>query len=167
MNIILDASSAINLHTAGVLDAASLLTRCDLWLTPIVVGECQPTLAAKILELKTGGTVQFVDDTAVPTEFFLNLLAEHNLGEGETEAISVCRALGYDLCCDDRKARRLATEILGRGRVVGSLRILRWCVEETFLDCSAAFELFNAMRKAGGFLPNIAQPFFCDEGARC
>jgi predicted nucleic acid-binding protein len=165
MNIVLDASSAINLHNAAVLDAAGRLARCRLWLTPTVVGECQPSLAAKILDLKMNGVLQFVDDVSVPTDFFLNLLAEHNLGEGETEAIAVCKVFGYNFCCDDKKARLLAIEALGKGRVVGSLRILRWCVHEAIFDCSGAFELFKAMRNAGGFLPRVAQPFFC-EGTR-
>ena len=167
MNVILDASSVINLDNVSALDAACRLVRCRFWLTPLVVGECQPSSAAKLLELKTAGALGFVDDTAIPTELFLSLLAEYDLGEGETEALSVCHVLGYDLCCDDKRARRLANEILGDQRVIGSLRVLRWCVEEAFLDCTSAFQLFQGMRAAGGFLPRVSRPFFCEGSSGC
>jgi len=167
MNIVLDASSVINLHNVAALDAACHLARCRFWLTPLVVGECQASCAAKLLELKAVDAVGFVDDTTVPTELFLRLLATYQLGEGETEAISVCEVLGYDLCCDDRAARRLAKAILGEERVIGSIRVLRWCVEEAFLDCTVAFSLFEGIRMAGGFLPRVARPFFCEGDGAC
>jgi predicted nucleic acid-binding protein len=167
MNIVLDASSIINLHNVAALDAAGHLRRCFFLLTPLVVGECQASSAAKLLELKAAGVIGFVDDTTIPTELFLRLLAEHRLGPGETEAISVCQLLGYALCCDDRSARRVGKEVLGDDRVIGSLRVLRWCVEETLFDCIVAFELFQQMRAAGGFLPQIGQPFFCNRNRAC
>ena len=167
VRIVTDASSIINLHTVGALDVVCGLSRCHLWLSPAVVGECQPSCAAKLLDLKAHERVGFVDDTRVPADLFLKLLVEHKLGEGETKLIAVCLVLGYHLCSDDKRARSLAKQILGGNRVVGSLRLLRWCVEEGLIDCAEAFRLFREMRSGGGFLPDTARPFFCSGSVAC
>jgi predicted nucleic acid-binding protein len=160
VNYAIDASSVINLNNVGALTLATKLANCKFWLSPIVVGECGPTCAADLLALRAAGAIAFVNDDAVPTQLFLSLLAEHQLGEGETETIAVCLALGYKLCCDDKRARTLAEGILGQNSVIGSLRILRCCVEQKLILCKEAFALFEAMRSAGGFLPKTAQTYF-------
>jgi predicted nucleic acid-binding protein len=105
--------------------------------------------------------IGFIDDAVVPTAIFLKLLADHELGEGETESIATCVALGYGLCCDDKKARFLGETVLGKKRITGSIRVLRWCVEEKLILCGEAFNFFGVMRSAGGFLPKMPQVFFC------
>lgn len=127
----------------------------------MVVSECQVGSAAAILELQAADAVGFLDDDIVPTDLFLDLLAEHDLGDGETECIAICHINGNSVCCDDRKARKLAQSILGNDRVIGTIRLLRWCVEDGLIDCQLAFALFRKMRAAGGFLPATQQEFFC------
>jgi len=127
----------------------------------MVVSECQVGSAAAILALQAADAVGFLDDDIVPTDLFLDLLAEHDLGDGETECIAICRINGHGMCCDDRKARELARALLGQGRVIVTIRLLRWCVEEGLIDCQQAFALFRTMRAAGGFLPPTQQEFFC------
>lgn len=161
MNLLLDSSSIINLFNAEALDLVSGLTRCRFWLPPMVISECQVGSAAAILELQAQGSVGFLDDDIVPTEDFLALLEEHDLGDGETECIAICRINGYSLCCDDKKARELARNVLGADRVVGTIRLFRWCVEDSLLNCAQAFDLFRLMRSSGGFLPATSQEFFC------
>lgn len=158
---IIDASSIINLLNADALRTVCHLRKCRLWLTPMVVGECGPTHAAELLALQQEGLCNFVDEIDVPAELFLELLAEHELGDGETESIAVCRSNGFALCCDDRKARQLGGRILGEENVAGSLRLLRHCVEERLLECVEAFRLFNVMREQGGFLPDTSKDHFC------
>jgi predicted nucleic acid-binding protein len=97
----------------------------------------------------------------VPAPRVLELLAGHGLGEGETEAIAACEALGYMLCSDDKPARDLGVSLLGAPRVLGSIRLLRWCVEEKLVECTAAFSMFAVMKQSGGFLPKMEQSFFC------
>jgi predicted nucleic acid-binding protein len=161
INYAIDASSVINLNNAGALETVCRLTRCRFWLSPIVLGECQPSCAAALLALKEVGAIGFIDDAKVPTDLFLSLLADHDLGEGETESIAVSKALDFHLCCEDRKARKLAEEVLGPEAVIGSVKLLRWCVEEGLLPCDGAFNCFGEMKKAGGFLPEMAQRYFC------
>lgn len=163
MNVLLDSSSVINLHNAGALALVSRLKRCRFWLPPMVVSECQVGSAAAILELQAADAIGFLDDDIVPTDRFLELLELHELGDGETECIAICELNGHMLCCDDRKAREAASTLFGQDRVVGTIRVLRWCVEEGLADCGQAHDLFRSMRAAGGFLPNTDRTFFCTD----
>lgn len=164
MNFLLDSSSVINLFNADALDIACNLKRCRFWLAPMVVSECQVGSASRIIELQSSNAVGFLDDNIVPTDLFFDLLTTHELGNGETECIALCKVSGYSICCDDRKARGLAQSILGTNRVIGTIRVLRWCVEERLIDCQQAFGLFRKMKAAGGFLPATRPDFFCTGG---
>ena len=161
MNFLLDSSSVINLHNADALGLVARLERCRFWLPPMVVGECQVGSAAALLELQATDAIGFLDDDMVPTEVFLELLERHDLGNGETECIAICQINGHGLCCDDRKARELARALFGPDRAIGTIRVLRWCVEEGLIDCQGAHALFRGMVGAGGFLPPIDRSFFC------
>jgi predicted nucleic acid-binding protein len=158
---VIDSSSVINLFNAGALHLVGKLARCQLWLPPLVVGECGPTCAAMVLEVRDAGLFHFVNDDVVDADLFFRLLADHNLGDGETECIALSIVSGFDICCDDRKAREIARTTLGHERVIGSLRLLRWCVEDQLIPCDQAFLLFREMRRQGGFLPETQQAFFC------
>lgn len=143
------------------------LRRCRFWVSPGVVGECRAECAAELLALKAGGALSFIDDAEIPAARVLELLAQFGLDPGETESIAACESLGYSLCSDDGAARKLAAQLLGTFRVIGSLRILRWCVEERVVRCSAAFGVFGTMRDRGGFLPSMDQGFFCSGLPHC
>ena len=161
LNYVIDACSLINLNNADSLDAACQLRGCDLWVSPIVIGECQPTCAATIMRLHNGGQLHVIDDNQIPSNIFLDLLFEYQLGDGETEAVAAARHCGFGLCCDDRQARNLGKKILGTDKVVGSLHILKLCVEEDLFNCSRASELLTSMQAAGGFLPSMSNSYFC------
>jgi predicted nucleic acid-binding protein len=167
VNYAVDASSVINLNNAGAFELACRLTRCKLWLSPIVVGECDPRSASIVAVLREAGIISFVNTSEVPGGLYLDLLSKHRLGEGETECIAVCAALGYALCSDDRRAREVGGYMLGAERVIGSLRILRWCVEERLVACNIAYDRFLEMVKLGGFLPPTPEAFFCDPVLGC
>lgn len=161
MNVLTDACSIINLTNVGALEAVLSLEQCRLAVPPIVLSECNVAAAAQIVAAEAEGRLDFIDDDEVPADRYLELLVEHNLGEGETECLTVAELDEYHICCDDRRARNVATVKFGEGRVIGSLRLLRWCVEETVLSCAAAFAFFEQMRGQGGFLPDVEHEFFC------
>jgi predicted nucleic acid-binding protein len=158
---VVDSSSVINLFNAGALHLVGRLERCELWIPPLVVGECGPTCAATVLDVRDTGNLHFVNDDVVDADLFFRLLSEHGLGDGETECIALSIVSGFGICCDDRKAREVAGATLGSDRVIGTLRLLRWCVEDRLIPCDQAFLLFREMRQQGGFLPKAAQTFFC------
>lgn len=164
MKYALDSSSVINLLNAGALELATRVDRCEICLPPLVVGECGLSSAAELIELRDAGRLSFVNDEDVDAELFADLLNTHGLGAGETECLAVAMTKRLSVCCDDRKARELAAELLGPARVAGTLRILRWTVEDALISCDGAYSLFNLMRQKGGFLPETEQAFFCKGG---
>jgi predicted nucleic acid-binding protein len=160
VDLITDASSIINLANAGALDIVTALPNRTICLSPLVVGECEPTCAAELLAHREQGTIRFVDPQAVSSELFLSLLDEHDLGEGETECLALLLNGGYIFCCDDGKARRVGIALTSEDQVVGSIRLLKWAVEAELCTCLQAFEYYQLMKDAGGFLPDVACQWF-------
>jgi predicted nucleic acid-binding protein len=167
VNVIIDACSLINLGNAGALDVTCRLARCRFWVCPGVIIECRAELAARLFALQAEGVIGFITDAEMPAARVLELLDQYGLGAGETESIAACEARNYALCSDDGPARRLAGQLLGPPRVTGSLRLLRWCVEEQLVQCEMAFSFFGAMLARGGFLPSMGQEFFCSGKPGC
>jgi predicted nucleic acid-binding protein len=167
VNLAVDACSLINLSNAGALSLVCRLTRCRLWLCSGVAGECGGECAVQLLSLVAAGDILRIEDAAMPAARVLDLLDRHGLGQGETEAIAACEKFGYTLCSDDGPARALGTSMLGAPRVIGSIRLLQWCVEEQLVECLAAFGLFGTMRDRGGFLPKMERTFFCADARSC
>jgi hypothetical protein len=167
VNLIIDACSLINLNNADVLAVTCRLARCRFWVCPGVIIECRAEMVARLFALNAEGVIGFIDDGQMPATRILELLDQYGLGPGETESIAACEVFGYGLCSDDGPARKLAGRLLGPPRVTGSLRLLRWCVEEQLVMCEAAFSLYGIMRACGGFLPSMRQDFFCSGTPGC
>lgn len=161
MRLLIDACAAINLHNCKRLATVCILPDIDIALSPIVVSECGLDCAAEIITLEAAGFVQFVPDSEISTDRFLNLVADYDIGDGELESIAVCEATDRAFCTDDAAARRLASNLLGAPRVMGSLRLLKLAVEASLLLCTDAFGGYLEMRNSGGFLPELETDFFC------
>ena len=158
----IDASSVINFYNADALDAICKLEGARFVLCPLVIGECSAGCVAKLIELRERGDITWLDDTQIPAELYLDLLETYGLGEGETESLAAGRVLGMGLCCDDKQARTVASDLIGQDKVIGSAGVLKLCVEEGCVDCQLANEIFALMRIAGGFLPTLPSTYFCD-----
>lgn len=161
MRLLIDACAAINLHNCGKLAVVCELPNIEVALSPIVVSECGLSCAAEIIALQADGRIHYVPDEEISTDRFLELVEDHDIGDGELESISICEATGRAFCTDDAAARRLATDLLGVVNVMGSLRLLKLSVEASLIVCTEAFAGYNQMRDCGGFLPNLPNDFFC------
>jgi len=164
VHLLIDACAVINLYNCGKLAVVCALPDTKIWLSPIVVGECGLGCAAEIIELQAAGRIHYVADDEISPDRFLDLVAEHDIGDGELESIAVCEATDRLFCTDDSAARRLATNLLGAPKVMGSLRLLKLAVEATLLNCADAFAGYAEMRDSGGFLPQLEANFFCNAG---
>lgn len=162
MSLLIDACAAINLYNCGKLALVCNLPGIGIELSPIVVSECGLGCAAEIIALETAGLIRFVPDEEISTDRFLELVAEEDIGNGELESIAVCEATGRSFCTDDGAARRLANQLLGPAKVMGSLRLLKMAVEALLIPCNEAFAGYLAMRDSGGFLPQLETHFFCN-----
>lgn len=148
---------------AGALELVCRLDGIEWWLPPAVVDESGPTCAAVTLELQQRGLINFLDDQQIDSQRFLSILGAYRLGAGETECVAIAAGTDHYVCCDDRRARAMAGEIIGVDRVFGTVRLLRWCVEQQRIDCTEARRLLRAMRESGGFLPDTPQNYFCTD----
>lgn len=161
MRLLIDACAAINLHNCGKLAVVCELPNTEVALSPMVVSECGLGCAAEIIALQAAGRIHFVPDEEISPDRFLELVADHDIGDGELESISVCETTDRAFCTDDAAARRLATNLLGAPKVMGSLRLLKLSVEASLLKCTEAFAGYEQMRDSGGFLPVLDNDFFC------
>ena len=159
--IAIDASSLINLANANALELALALPEYEFLISPVVAGECHAECIAEVVRLKEKYEhIILVDDNQIDAELYLDFLQQYELGEGETECIALCTSGGHLLCCDDRKARYVASTIIGSGRVLGSLRLLKWAVDCGLTSAENAHRVYLDMKLAGGFLPNIENDWF-------
>lgn len=163
MKTIVDASTLINLDNGDALTLATALPGYEFWIAPLALGECNSGCAARIMALVDQGRLHLLDESQLDADRFLELKAEHDLGDGETECLLVAELLEYSVCADDRKARNVAKGLFGDDRVLGSARLMRLLAEEELVDCKRANELFDLMKAAGGYLPNLEHAFFCDD----
>lgn len=161
MHLLIDACAVINLYNCGKLAIVCELPDTEIWLSPIVVAECGLGCAAEIISLHAAGRVKYVPDGEISPDRFLELVAAHDIGDGELESIAVCEATDRLFCTDDAAARRLATNLLGPANVMGSLRLLKLAVAAALLKCTDAFAGYAEMRDSGGFLPQLEADFFC------
>lgn len=163
MRALFDSCSIINLVNVDALAMTCSLDGIEWWVPPMVVSEIDARCQAAIDSARPLGRVDLFDDAHVDADLYLGLLEAHRLGAGETECIAVAIVEGHSICCDDRRARRVAEELLGPERVFGTVRLLRWCVEQQLIVCSEARSLLRGMRERGGFLPDTPQSFFCQD----
>lgn len=161
VRLLIDACAAINLYNCGQLAVICELPDTEIAMSPIVVSECGLDCAAEIISLHAAGRIHYVPDEEISPDRFLELVTDHDIGDGELESIAVCETTDRAFCTDDATARRLATSLLGAARVMGSLRLLKFAVEASLLKCTDAFAGYNTMRDSGGFLPELANDFFC------
>jgi hypothetical protein len=161
LNLILDASSTINLHRGGVFEVVLGLTSFAFVfrLGYIVRGECGDLQEFLDGFVTDGRLVMLPDDTLTPQEF-ANILNLYELGSGESECIALAHHQGLTVCTDDKAARRAAIRHLGEDRVVGSLRLIRECVCKRLLTVQNACIAYETMKARGAFLPPIPSAYF-------
>ena len=161
MNVILDASSTINLDNGGVLQTVLKLASCGyaFFVGPIVRQECGDLSAFLDTQVTAGSLVYMADDSTSPADFS-SILNRYELGLGESECIAFAHQHGLIVCTDDGAARRASTQHLGASRVVGSLKLLRECVCHGLLVAEGAVSAYEQMKSCGAYLPSMPNDYF-------
>jgi predicted nucleic acid-binding protein len=165
LNIIIDASSSINLHRSGMLEVVLGLTSFAFvfHMGYIVMGECGDL--REVLEAwVSSGMLVMLPDNALDPEEFADVLNLYGLGLGETECMALAKQQDLCVCTDDKAARRAAAKHLGEERVLGSLRLIRECVRYRLLSAQQAHAAYETMKDQGAFLPPVSASYFdCGE----
>jgi predicted nucleic acid-binding protein len=160
VNVVLDASSIINLINGSVFKEILDLSDFDYSTCPLVVGECVGDYGSEVSKLLDSNRIVLLDESSVSVRTFVDLLARFNLGDGETECLCFCLTSDFTFCSDDRKARNVGESLLGSDRVTGSLGLIKRAVEDMLLTPSEAEDAYREMRRRGGFLPDVPRGFF-------
>ncbi len=66
----------------------------------------------------------------------------------------------FVIAIDDRKARKITKELIGDGRVTGSIGLLRMLASDGSVTPEYAFERYQCMKDLGGFLPDLEPGYF-------
>lgn len=159
--ILLDASSILNLVNGGTLDLVCELPH-KFYVGPIVYGECterQP--CPELDEMISKGKIKLLAGGIIPVSVFASLHTKYGLGDGETECLAYGKVLNYKVCTDDRKARESVIAELSKLSLTGSLGLLKEAAEANLITCSDANKSLRTMKASGGFLPSIDATFFC------
>jgi len=158
--ICIDASCLINFSNVGSLEFLASLPDANLLVSPMVAGECHADCISEIVRLSSYFYITFIESSQIDAGRYLYLLETYNLGEGETECLAICSYRPSIFCCDDRKARNVATSLFGAERVIGSAGLLRCGVETGRTTTSESYNIYLKMKARGGFLPDLQRSWF-------
>jgi predicted nucleic acid-binding protein len=161
LNVVLDASSSINLHRSGLLEVVLTLSAFGyvFYIGYIVRDECGDLQEFLSMQATKGALIMLPYNTLTPQEF-ADVLNLYDLGLGETECIALAKQQGFYVCTDDKAARRAAAKHFSEGRVLGSLRLIRECVCQGLLTARDAFLGYEMMMARGAFLPCVSAAYF-------
>jgi predicted nucleic acid-binding protein len=161
LNVIIDASSSINLHRGGVLEIVLSLTSFGFvfHVGSIVRSECGDLSEFLDIQAALGTLVILPDDSLSPLEF-AEILNLYDLGLGETECIALAQQRELCVCTDDKAARKAAVQHLGAERAIGSLKLIRNCVCQGLLGSREALIAYELMKSRGAFLPPVSTDYF-------
>jgi predicted nucleic acid-binding protein len=112
--LVIDTSGIINIIQGSIAEPCLENIDPTVAVTPTIESECrgnsetsvslQKLLEAELLEKS---------DVEVASTTLVEFMEKNNLGAGESEAILTCQKSGRHLWCDDRRARRVGSTLLG------------------------------------------------------
>lgn len=156
MNYLLDACTLLNLSHGHVLAEVVRLPGDSFSASSAVLRECA-SIRDEIIALIAAHHLVLLQGTEISATRYLALKGEHQLGDGETECLTYALASDFTVAIDDRRARAVATSLLGQTRVSGSIGLLRECVTRGVISRCPAYAAITKMRRRGGFLPNMSK----------
>jgi len=153
VNYVFDACALINLANGAVLPVVLSIPASFYFVGTLVREECGD-LEVEIDDAIKSGRIQALDESRIPAKIYLELLAKFELGEGETECMTVAATGDYIVVTDDGLARTVITHELGKSKVTGSIGLLRTAVGNGLIDRNSSYNAYQLMRTMGAFLPN-------------
>lgn len=164
---VLDTCCVINLGAAGDLSTMLAAVPLELWIPATAANEVlhvkeldkedPAVLVQRILDLKPAvdaGSLQICE--LMPAEMSLFVQLATHLDDGEAAAIAVAKHRGWKLATDDRKARRLATEI--GVALLSTPEILSLWAKETKANDATITALIRKIRTFARFNPRPDSP---------
>jgi predicted nucleic acid-binding protein len=160
LRLICDTCGVINAHKAAALDVVVLLEPYEFLISPAVDDE-SIQLRREVEKHIKSGKIQYADETSISAVSVANISATYNLGIRESECISLClENAELVFWSDDRRARNVASELLGAHRVIGTADLLAEGVRQGLLSQLDAYAAYELARSRGAFLPALDREFF-------
>jgi predicted nucleic acid-binding protein len=156
LDLTVDASSVINLINSGRANASLRGLPSVARVTPEVKRETDANSdTGNATQILMGDGLLESEPEIVSFAELEGLIFASSLGAGECETILSCSKTGRTVCCDDKKARKLAIEMLGDEKLTGSIGLLKHKVTEGTLTADEALEAVQQMVHRGAFLPQV------------
>ena len=160
MRLIGDTCGVINAFKAGALDVVLILEDHTFVIGPAVVTESVQLREVVQRHLDAGRLVT-ADDGSIGATTVASISGSYNLGVGESECIAICQAdPGLHFWSDDRRARAVASALLGPDRVIGTADLLRACVAQGLMPPLDAYTAYELARSRGAFMPALDRTDF-------
>lgn len=159
--MIFDASSLLNQHNGGLVNLASDALGIEICFGPQVFDECT-SIQTQLIEGLEGKSLRKLSDESVSAVEYIRLMEDYSLGPGETECLALAKENDLPICCDDRLARRMIENEIGRKNLTGTIGILIRLVEVGAIDPTDAEQRFETMRVNGAFFPDFDTSWFGD-----
>src|ERR1700756_5012732 len=129
-----------------MLDVVLGLEECVFFLGPLVRSEVVQ-LKAFLDERITDGRITMSPDDDLTLDEVADFADQNNLGAGESECILLgLRRRDLSVCSDDGRARRIGEATLTPQRVLGTVDLLKLCVQQGLLTAQDAFTGYELMR---------------------
>jgi predicted nucleic acid-binding protein len=165
--VVLDTSAALNLLAAGVGIAVLKALEVNCFVCSAVVDEAiyirsddaaQPREAVSIDPWLLSGAVD-VTSVSGPLEEELYVQFAGDLDDGEAMSLAICRARGYALATDDRKARRIAGQLASPGvQLLSTSQIFRHWANSTGVAPGELKRVLSAIELRARFIPPHDDP---------
>ncbi|KQW77340.1 hypothetical protein ASC89_19315 [Devosia sp. Root413D1] len=151
---IIDACALINLIRSG--GAAEILSAIptEVWFQGLVEDEIvkDKVILEQLLE---AGLIHRFDGSSLSATAVGDIAADHEIGVGEAECVTICVESGELLISDDRRARDVGVDLLGAENVTGFIGLLCQCIDGGAISSVQAAKWLANAQGAGGFLPDF------------
>ncbi|WP_061246446.1 hypothetical protein [Leptospira interrogans] len=109
-----------------------------------------------LISLINNGQINVID-LSISLEEVETFSKVKKLGSGESEAILIAKTALINFCSDDNRARKIATAIVGKNKVIGTLGIMKSLNEQGFINKTDLYLYYQNMKTTGSFLPDYSE----------
>ena len=165
--VVIDTPVLLNLLATGFASEILKAIPVPCFLCPVVRSETiylrhpdptQPHERVSLDPFVEAGTLLVTElETSAEEELYVQFAAD--LDDGEAMSLALCHARGYSLATDDRKARKLATELAPAAvpLLATSEMIQNWS-EQVQLSTERLGNVIQAVERRARFVPGFGYP---------
>lgn len=163
-----------------ITDACSLVNAVKIGLTPaILLDPCMQLCAGPVVMDEVWGNDKPLAGMEIPHQVItpiqedisgdelVDFMEMHKLGPGESECIILAQRHGFIFLSDDKRARNVASELIGADRVVGTFGMALAVCKSGVLASADVVDGYMTAIGNGAFLPKRSREGFLVEAGNC